>query len=487
MLLHELGAVALLELLEAKKVSAVEVLAAIIERYDRVNPKVNAFATTLFDQARGAAERADQARRDGQAGPLCGLPLSIKDSQWLAGVPCMNGSKTMASFIPSGTCAAIERLQEAGAVIIGKTACPEFSYVGVTSSHVHGDTRNPWNLRRTSGGSSGGAAAAVGAGIGPLSLGGDGGGSIRIPAAFCGIVGFKPSFGVVPREPCFPTWKSLSVYGPMARNVDDARLMFDTIAGFHGFDRNSHHHHAPCDKLALLEELHGVKLMASPDLGHAPVDPDVALCFDGALKRLESAGATIELGHPGLKSSVQTWAFTAMADAWASDRHLFEHRWDELTPVTRAALEFGRGVDLPTYMHAQYARETIHKAYAAFFERSGARFLLTPTLGCPAFPLGRTWPARIGGKKIEPPWLDWAGFLYDANLAGFPTVALPMGFSKKGLPLSLQVIGRRGEDLDLLHVAGMVEAALDWVPRIPQHLDLPEVQPPGQLERPIAV
>ncbi|MEM7170191.1 MAG: amidase [Pseudomonadota bacterium] len=471
MLLHEMGATALLKLLDAGRLSSLELLDAIEARYEAVNPKVNAFALALFDQARADAKRADRLRRAGKAGPLCGLPISVKDSQWLQGVPCRNGSKTLSSFVPAESCAAIERLQAAGAVIIGKTACPEFSYVGVTASHLHGETRNPWDLTRTSGGSSGGAASAVAAGIGPLSLGGDGGGSIRIPSAFCGIVGFKPSLGAVPREPCFPTWKSLAVYGPMARSVADAHLMFEAMAGFHPGDRNSFHLHDGEGVEEKIPQLKGLRLMASEDLGHAPVDKEVRSAFRKVLKKLATAGSVVEIDHPGLSSSVQPWAFTAMAEAWTSDRHHYENRPEELTPATRGALEFGREIDLASYIQAQYAREEIHKRYAAFFERSNADFLLTPTLGCPAFPLGRTWPARIENRIIEPPWIDWAGFLYDANLAGFPACALPMGRNKKGLPLSLQVIGQRGRDWEVLRLASLVEEVLEWPQVLPESLE----------------
>jgi Asp-tRNA(Asn)/Glu-tRNA(Gln) amidotransferase A subunit family amidase len=155
---------------------------------------------------------------------ICGLPITIKDSQFLAGYPCANGSQLLSDFVPTETCRAIELLEQEGAIIFAKTTCPEFSLTGVTHSELYGLTSNPWNVERTSGGSSGGAGVAVASGMGAFSLGGDGGGSIRIPAGFCGIVGFKPSFGAVPREPCFPSWQSIVSYGPMTRSVADARL-----------------------------------------------------------------------------------------------------------------------------------------------------------------------------------------------------------------------------------------------------------------------
>ena len=182
---------------------------------------------------------ADAALAAGTGGPLCGIPLTIKDSHYLAGVTAAAGSRSLQHFVPTETSAAVERLEAAGAVIFAKTTTPEFCYFGITDSPVNGRTNNPWDLERTPGGSSGGAGAAVAAGLGPLALGGDGGGSIRIPAAFCGVVGFKPTFGLVPREPCAVGWKTLVSYGPLARTVDDARLMLRALAGWHPRDRHS--------------------------------------------------------------------------------------------------------------------------------------------------------------------------------------------------------------------------------------------------------
>ena len=464
--------------LRGRELSAVEVLEAVIERSEAVNPKINALALPLFDRARDAAARADRALARGEGGPLCGIPVTIKDSQWLAGVRCANGSKTLEDFVPRETCAAVTRLEDAGAVIFAKTTCPEFSYLGVTFSEIYGTTANPWDLTRTPGGSSGGAAAAVAAGLGPLSLGGDGGGSIRIPAAFCGLVGFKPSFGVVPREPCFPAWKTLVSYGPMARSVADARLMFQEIAGFHSHDRHSTHAHDDEDDPIALR---GLRLVASEDLGFAPIDEDVRAAYRQLLEKLEAAGVELIFDNPGLRSSAKTWATTAFADAWVSDREELEHRGEILGQSTRASLEFGGKFALEDYLEAQYEREKIHRAYARLFDRTGAAALLTPTLGCEAFGHGHMWPPRIGDTEIELPWVDWGGFLYDANLAGFPACALPMGFGDEGLPVSLQVIAPRAFDMRLLSIAERLEEAVAWPGRYP------DLAAPEEAERPAAM
>jgi Asp-tRNA(Asn)/Glu-tRNA(Gln) amidotransferase A subunit family amidase len=202
-----LSALELRAALTRRELSAAEALEAVLDRADAIEGPLNPFAVRLDDRARRAAAKADAALARGDAGPLCGLPLTIKDSHWLAGVTSAVGSHALADFVPHETSAAVERLEAAGAVIYAKTTTPEFCYFGITESPLNGRTSNPWNVARTPGGSSGGAAAALAAGAGPLALGGDGGGSIRIPSAFCGLVGFKPTFGLVAREPCSPAWK----------------------------------------------------------------------------------------------------------------------------------------------------------------------------------------------------------------------------------------------------------------------------------------
>ncbi|MGI9315936.1 MAG: amidase, partial [bacterium] len=213
-----------------REVSATQLLEDTLERATQIAHTVNPIALRLDRRAMEAADKADKLLRKGRPSPLCGLPVSVKDSQWLKGARCANGSHSLANFIPEATCRSIERLEQAGAVIFGKTTCPEFCLSGTNNSPLYGATRNPWDLSKTPGGSSGGAAASISAGVGCLSLGSDGGGSIRIPSAFCGVVGFKPTHGVVPRGPGFGTWDALVAYGPMTRSVADARLMFDVVA-----------------------------------------------------------------------------------------------------------------------------------------------------------------------------------------------------------------------------------------------------------------
>jgi Asp-tRNA(Asn)/Glu-tRNA(Gln) amidotransferase A subunit family amidase len=449
-----LSALDLAASLRRRELSATDALEAILERADQIEGPLNPFAVRLDDRARRAAAAADAALAAGDGGPLCGVPLTIKDSQWLAGVTSAVGSRALADFVPTETCAAVERLEAAGAVIFAKTTTPEFCYFGVTESPLNGRTSNPWNVARTPGGSSGGAGAAVAAGAGPLALGGDGGGSIRIPSAFCGLAGFKPTFGLVAREPCSPGWKSLVSYGPMARNVADARAMLLLIAGPEARDRNSLSVNG-LDRAA--PDPGELRIAVSEDLGFAPVDDDVRRAFRATVALLESAGATIIEDSPGLDSSVQTWSAIAVADARYAEPWLYEQDHELIGEDALTFMGYGGLVTAAEYVQAQVACDRIHRAYVDMFERNGASVLLTPALGCEAFEHGTGHPAEIGGVPIEPPWTDWAGFLYDANLAGLPACALPVGLGDDHLPVSVQLLGRRGDDGAVLAAAEAVE------------------------------
>lgn len=451
-------AIELLSDLRAQHITASELLEQTIRYAEHVAEAYNPFSIKLYDRARAAAKAADEQLAQGVGGPLCGLPITVKDSQWLAGVPCTNGSRTHQDFVPEESSAAVRRLEEAGAVIFAKTTCPEFCLTGTTFSELYGKTSNPWNADRTCGGSSGGGAAAVAAGAGTLSLGGDGGGSIRIPAAFCGIVGFKPSFKAVPREPCFPSWSTIVSYGPMARTVADARLMFSVVAA-------NNDDSAYVDVLAAHAQhplsLSGQKIIVSEDLGVAPLDDDVRLSFRMLVSKLADAGAELVYDHPHLPSSVVAWATSAHYDSWSFQKQK-ELPLEGLEEGTLATLQFGASLTDDEFEAAEKHRETIQAAYAAMFERNGSPFFLTPTLGTEAFKHTRRYPKYIGSTRITHPWLDWAPFLYDANLTGMPACAQPMGLGNEGLPLSVQLSGPLGTDAAILDIAEQIEKVIGW-------------------------
>lgn len=451
-------AIELIEDLRARRISATELLEQTIHHAEHVSESYNPFSVKLYDRARQAAAAADKQLAEGQGGPLCGLPITVKDSQWLAGIPSANGSRTQQDFIPEETSAAVRRLEEAGAVIFAKTTCPEFCLTGTTSSELNGVTTNPWNAERTCGGSSGGAAAAVAAGAGTMSLGGDGGGSIRIPAAFCGIVGFKPSFKAVPREPCFPSWSTIVSYGPMTRTVADARLMFSVVAANNEdkpyLDSLAAHAQHPLS-------LTGQKIIISEDLGFAPIDDDVRMTFRKVVHQLKEAGAEVIYDHPHLPSSVVAWATSAHYDSWSFQKEK-EAPLEGLEQGTLETLQFGASITEDEFNAAEDHREVIHSAYTAMFERNGTNIFITPTLGIEAFKHSRRYPKYVGSTRITNPWLDWVAFLYDANLIGMPACALPMGLGNEELPLSIQVAGPRGSDASVLDIAEQLENLIGW-------------------------
>jgi len=466
----ELGAA-----LRRQELSAVDALEAVLERADEISETVNPFSVRLDERARRAARAADEAlaatsrrsrrssrSRPGQdrhePGPLTGIPVSTKDSHWMAGVESTSGSLARKGFVPTETVGAIRRLEDAGAVIFARTTVPEFCYFGITESALFGRTSNPWHLDRTAGGSSGGAAAAVAAGCGPLSLGGDGGGSIRIPAAFCGVVGFKPTFGLVPHEPSTAGWKTLVALGPLARAVSDARLMLAAVAGF---DRRDRHSLPPVPLETPAPQPADLRVAVSDDLGFAPLDDDVRRAFRVAVDRLADAGVQIVEDTPGLVSSMQTWSNLALAEAHYSEHDEFTSHRAELGDDAAVFIAAGGHVTAGEYIEAQFARERIHSAYVDLFDRTGASGLLTPTIGCEAFPHGKRHPDTIGNIPVLPD-LDWAPLLYDANLAGLPACVLPIGVGDDGLPVSLQVLGGRCDDAQVLAVAETIETVIGF-------------------------
>ena len=453
------SAVELAGMLQRREIGALEALEAILERVERVGSAINPFSVRLDDRAREHARRADVLLARGEGGPLTGIPLTVKDSQWLAGVESAVGSLTMRGFVPDRTSAALDRLEATGAVIFAKTAVPEFCYTGICESPVHGRTSNPWDLGRVPGGSSGGAGAAVAAGLGPLSLGGDGGGSIRIPSAFCGLVGFKPTFGAIPRAPCPEAWRTLVAVGPMARSVADARLLAVALVGP---DPRDPYGVVVDDLDRPAPEPSRLRVIVSEDFGGFAVDDDVRRVFRRAIASLEAAGVQVIHEAPGLGSSIRPWATIAAAEARREKDDNYEHRRDEMTERAAHFLEFGGRISADEYAEAQTERDRIRQAYVELYARTEADVLLTPTLGCEAFAHGTNHPLTIGDEPISLLWMDWAPFLYDANLTGAPALSLPIGFGDDGLPVGLQVQALPGRDGAVLAASETIEQVVGW-------------------------
>jgi len=430
----------------ASAVARVEAALAAIEQLD---PEIGAFTVVLADEALATARAVDRGEL---GGPLAGVPVAIKDHVWMRGAPATNGSLALADFVPDADCACVARLREAGAVLIGKTNNPEFCYRGTTENAVFGVTRNPWALDRTPGGSSGGSAAAVAAGMVPMALGTDGGGSIRIPASFCGIAGLKPSFGVVPKEPGFRNWRTLSVDGPLARTVRDLALMLVVMAGPTPLDDQALA--VPLgDVLGAVEraDVAGLRVGASLDLGFAPVERDVRDAFGRALDALSDAGWAIEEATPPAEPPIVMWNATACAEGYASEGPLLDAFESVMTEGTADIIRAGARVTAAGYLDVQDRRAAYTREWAAFF--TAFDLLLTPAMQLTAFPVGILSPERIDGEPIDPFFDDWVTFCLPANLTGMPATSVPCGYDEDGLPIGLQVMAARGADALTLQIA----------------------------------
>ena len=406
----------------------------------------NAFTVVLDEPALAAARAADAlVASGGPLPPLLGVPVSVKDHIWLAGVPATNGSLAYRDFVPAEDCRAVTRLRAAGAVIVGKTNNPEFCYRGFTDNALFGPTRNPWNPSRTPGGSSGGAAAAVAAGLGPLAIGTDGGGSIRIPAAFCGVVGHKPTYGRVPNLPGFKAWPSLSVDGPITRSVRDAALLLSVLedpgAPDPGPGRTG-------------------RVAYSEDLGGLPVDTDVRTVFRDALDVFAGLGYDLVEAHPDTPHPTDLWNRVALPEGYDSEGPLLAQWRDVMTPGVPELIEAGRGLAVPHEEMAAYAR-----VWEAFF--TAYDLLLTPTMQLTAFPVGVQTPATIEGQPVDPFFDDWCTTCLPANLAGIPATSVPAGFDRSGLPVGLQIMGPRWADRRTLATASAFEQVVPWTRFVP--------------------
>jgi Asp-tRNA(Asn)/Glu-tRNA(Gln) amidotransferase A subunit family amidase len=451
-------AVAAAAAVRSGEVTSEQLVTEALDRIEQCDGDVNAFTVVLRDEALAAARAVDAA--DTTSLPLAGVPVSVKDHIWLAGHPATNGSAALRDFVPTESAVPVQRLRAAGAVVVGKTNNPEFCYRGYTDNVVWGLTRNPWSLDRTPGGSSGGAGASVAYGATTIALGTDGGGSIRIPAAFCGVVGHKPTFGLVPKMPGFRGWPTLSVDGPLTRTVRDAALALSVMAG-----------PAPADPLTwpvppgpltpLAEpDWSSLRVAVSEDLGWAPVEPVVRAAFRSAVDVLATAGAHIAEEHPDAPYPTELWNDVALPEGFASESSLLGH--PGLEAGSREIIEAGRAATARDYLDAQEQRGAFTARWESFFETYDV--LLTPTMPVPAFGTDVSGPTHIDGVPVDPFFDDWCMLSLPANLAGLPACAVPTGLSPDGLPVSMQVIGPRWSDARVLSVAADYERLAPFTP-----------------------
>lgn len=452
-----LSAAELAEGYRGGKFSPVEAARALLSRIEAVNPKINAYTLIDADSALRDARASEARWKAGQPlSPIDGVPASIKDIILTKGWSTLRGSKTVdpaQPWIEDAPVAA--RLREAGCVILGKTATPEFGWKGVTDSPLTGITRNPWNLDVTPGGSSGGASAQVAANLGPLAVGTDGGGSIRIPAGFTGIVGLKPSFGRVPAAPLSP-FGTVAHLGPMTRTVRDAALMLREMAKPDARDWFALPHDNVDYAAALTGGVRGLKIAYSPALGFAKVDPEIAAAVDGAARQMATLGAIVEQVDPGFPDPTDIFHIHWFVGAYNALMHLPKEKFALLDPGLAKTFERGAAVTMQEYLQAVNARGRLGVQMKQFHEKYD--LLLTPSLAVLAFTAGRLAPEDMSDAY----WTAWTPFTYPFNLTQQPAISVPCGFSKSGLPIGLQLVGPMHRDDLVLRAAAAYEAATDW-------------------------
>jgi amidase len=467
------SAVELARLYRTRKVSPVEVVQALLERIDAVNPQVNAFVTLAADAALWEARRATAALRRGAVlPPLFGVPVGIKDVTATRGLRTTHGSTLFADHVPDEDALVVQRLREAGAIVLGKTNTPEFAFGPNTTNTLFGPTRNPWNLALTSGGSSGGSAAALATGMCPLAEGTDLGGSLRGPAAFCGVVGFRTSPGLVPRYPSVLAWDTYSVEGPMARTVADAALMLSVMAG-------------PDDRSPISYEVDGRELaraVKSPSLkdwrvawttdlgGLVTVDDQVRAVFEKAVGVFAAAGARVEAACPDLGDVPEIVRLTRglLMVARHADK-LSQHR-DQLQAGLVENTEQGLALSARDVAQGELLRtRQWHRVREFLADRD---VLVTPTAATPPFPVDQWHVTEVNGrpvgKAMQRSWLTYA-----FSVMGLPAISIPCGFTPAGLPVGLQIVGRRRADASVLRAAAAFEALHPWAHTVPPIVPTP--------------
>jgi aspartyl-tRNA(Asn)/glutamyl-tRNA(Gln) amidotransferase subunit A len=446
------SAVSLLDLYRARELSPVEVTRLLLDRLDALQPEINAFCIVDRDGAVAAARESERRWLHGEAvGRLDGVPVTIKDLLPMRGFPTLRGSCLVNQDQDwSEDAPATARLREAGAIILGKTTTPEFGWKALGDSPLTGITRNPWDLSRTPGGSSAGAAAACAAGIGPLHVGSDGAGSIRIPSAFTGVFGLKPSFGRVPAYPPSPMGL-LSHVGPMARTVADGALLLTVLSGSDHRDPYA----LPAEERDHLDGLEGGvrgwRIAYSPTLGYAKVEPEIGAPVTEAAKRFEALGAIVEevdaIFTSPREALLTLWAAGAakLLAAFPVDRKAL------IDPGLAAMAAEGERVTAVGYLGADLVRTSLGREMAAFHQKYD--LLLTPMMPVPALPVGQD----LNDPATERLWIDWSPFSYPFNLTRQPAASIPCGLTRAGLPIGLQIIGPLYADDRVLRAARAFE------------------------------
>jgi aspartyl-tRNA(Asn)/glutamyl-tRNA(Gln) amidotransferase subunit A len=434
-----------------RALSPVEVAQALFARLDVLQPKLNAFCVVDRDGALAAARLSERRWRTTQPlSPVDGVPATIKDLMLMRGLPTRRGSHLIENVPDTEDSPGVARLKEAGAVILGKTTTPEFGWIAVGDSPLTGITRNPWNLERTPGGSSAGAAAACAAGIGVLNLGSDGAGSIRIPACFSGVFGIKPSFGLVPAYPPSPMGL-LSHHGPLTRTVGDAAAMLNVLSRPDARDPYGLPEHRGDFRDGIEEGVRGWKIAYSPDLGYAKVDPEIAAAVARAAKQFEELGAHVEEVGKIFDSPREALLTLWGAGAARIIAGIPAERLKLCDPGFVAVAEAGAHINAVDYLGADLQRTALGRTMGAFHQTYD--LLLTPMMPVPALPVGEDL-----NDPSDEHWVDWSPFSYPFNMTRQPAASIPCGLTSGGLPIGLQIVGRLHDDARVLRAARAFEA-----------------------------
>ncbi|MDX1623543.1 MAG: amidase [Gemmatimonadota bacterium] len=452
--LPDLSALEIRRRIDAGEVSPIDVVEACLERLEAVNPALNA-VVTVDERALEDARELEAALARGEApGPLCGIPVGIKDVTEVAGLRTTWGSPLYADHVPEVDALVVRRLREAGAVILGKTNTPEFAAGGNTWNDVFGRTRNPWDPSRSAGGSTGGGAAGLATGMIALAEGTDLGGSLRIPASFCGVVGLRPSVGLVPTRPTNWLWDTHQVTGTMARTAADVALSLQAVAGpdrWHPLAEPVAGRDLPAAVAA--GPAPGLRIAWCPDLVGIGIDPGVeGVCLE-AVEALEAEGHLVE--KVDLDLSFGRDAFLALRGLW-----FVVHMWprlerlDELGVNVRSNTRAGLEVTTREIAAAEHARARIREIFRELFERHD--HLLTPTMAVPPFPVEENYPESVAGEEMET-YIDWVAPTFVPNLAALPIASVPAGLDAGGLPVGLQVIGPPRAEEAVLALAGRIQ------------------------------
>jgi aspartyl-tRNA(Asn)/glutamyl-tRNA(Gln) amidotransferase subunit A len=448
-----LSAVELLRLYRSKRASPVEVTRAVLKRIDELNPLLNCFCFLAPDALLMAKDAEARWMRGEPKGALDGVPVTIKDLLLTRGWPTLRGSKTVDPKGPwNDDAPAVARLREAGALLIGKTATPEFGWKGVTDNPLTGITRNPWNPARTPGGSSGGAAAALAAGMGPLGLGTDGGGSIRIPCAFTGVFGLKPSFGRVPAWPLSP-FGTVAHVGPMTRSVHDAALLLNVLARPDARDWHALPYEQRDYRVGIDEGVRGLRIAYSARLGYAQVDAEVEALVEQAAMRFVDLGALVEPVDPGFANVEALFRTHWFAGAALLLKNFSPQQKALMDPGLVEVADQGAKIGMLEVLEAAQKRGALGVHMNQFHEKYD--LLLTPALPLAAFEAGR----EVADVVKEKRWTDWTPFSYPFNLTQQPAASVPCGLTAEGLPVGLQIVGPRYADALVLRAARAFESA----------------------------